>query len=173
MRNPQTSPARMYRRVAQLEMAIRPDAPAVPTWEEYRAANDRWYARGERWMRELFGGWLAEAGVEANVETGALIGLPELWHPDTIAANDALLVGDTEEQRSKDDDIRKRWHKAKQQRKGGIRDSGYNLDSYADPKAQAEVDRVLSAVGKLMADSASIAGAADINANTVIDVGND
>lgn len=124
-------------------------------------------------MRELFGGWLQQAGIEVSEETGALIGLAGLWHPETIAANDALLAGDTEEQRQEDDDIRKRWYKAKQQRKAGMRDSDYNSDSYADPQAQAEVDRVLSAIDKLITDSATAAGAAHVNAYTVDNAGKD
>lgn len=127
-------------RLSRLETTLR---PAGPTREEYTSATDRWLARGERWMREMFRGWLEQAGIQVTEETGTLIGLPSLWSPDNIAETDALLVGDTEEQARQDEDIRQRWCKS----------VGHKLNFDEDPAAKAEEDRVLGLIDQLIASA--------------------
>jgi hypothetical protein len=127
-------------RLSRLETTLRPPGP---TMEEYTSATDRWLARGERWMRELFSGWLEQAGIEVTEETGTLIDLPSLWSPDNIAETDALLVGDTEEQARQDEDIRRRWCKS----------TGRKLHLDDDPAAQDKEARVLGLIDQLIASA--------------------
>jgi hypothetical protein len=98
-------------RIERLEAGTR---PGTPTWDEFNAADNRIGARAERQLRAMIEGLLLEFAegrpIQFTPALGEFINIPGLWRPENIERENALLAGDTEEQRQADEQVRVRWN---------------------------------------------------------------